>query len=788
MKMQKLIIGIVIAVIAGLVPMGIARADGFIFPEPPICPPVICIDPPCPPSPCPPRPLQSLAVRYHHVNVKIENQIAVTRIDQVFYNPNDVAIEGTYIFPLPLEATVTSFKLWVDGEAVEGQVLEATEARKKYEEIVSSLRDPALLEYADRGAVQAKIFPIPAGGERRVALEYIEVLKEDGGLVRYQYPLNTEKFSAFPLDSVVINVELGAERPIRAVYSPSHDISVRQDDLYHALVGYEAEHVLPDQDFTLFYSLGESEAFHLISLHDPGDSSEEDGYFLLILAPKPFTHGQTVAKDVLLVLDRSGSMEGEKFQQGLTALEAILDHLNEGDRFNVLAFSTDIQSYAEGLRPAKEADQAKTWLRRLSAEGSTDIHQALLRSAELVDESRPTYLIFITDGLPTVGVVDSGQILADFQRSAPKNLRVFAFGVGYDVDTFLLDSLTQAHHGLSQYVKPEEDLNRAVSSFYEKIRTPVMTDLALDFGSLSVYDVYPQPLPDLFSGSQIILTGRYRGGGKADLTLRGKVNEQEQIFRYRDQTFGEADEGGSLTTAQQAIPRLWATRKIGYLLNQVRLNGPSEETIEQIVRLSIRYGIVTPYTSYLVTEPTPLGEAEQSRIIGEQLQQLYSAPAMDTSGMGAVQKAAEQGAMAGAEAPVMLDQEITQRVKVVGTRTFILNNGVWTDTAYDEKTMSTVKVAFLSADYFAIIKDNPELRAAFALGERVIALSRGKAYEVVPGGESQAEVDLSTPVATETVVPYPPAGRGADDNAVSLYPCISAGIVVLMSLILRRIY
>jgi Ca-activated chloride channel family protein len=704
-----------------------------------------------------PPPSAVLAIRYHHVTVTIQDQVAITHVDQVFFNPNDWVVEGTYLFPLPAEAAVSSFTLWVDGKPVEGKVLDAQQARQTYEEIVRSLRDPALLEYAGRGAVKASIFPIPPHGERRVELEYTQALAAENGLVRYQYPLNTEKFSTQPLESVTVSVEIRSAVPIRAVYSPSHSVAVSRDGDYHVSAGYEASNVTPDSDFVLYYSLGEEQAFHLLTYRDPADPSDPDGFFLLLLAPKPQASAEALPKDVILVLDHSGSMEGDKFRQAQEALRYILNHLNPEDRFNLITFSTGVETYSGDLRPASEASQALSWIDRLVAQGSTDINRALLEAAGMltpgVVSERPTYLIFLTDGLPTVGEVDSQRILDNFQSAAPAGLRLFAFGVGYDVDTFLLDSLAQGHHGASSYVLPDERLDEQLSAFYTKISTPVLTDLALDFGSISAYDLYPSPLPDLFAGSQIILVGRYRQGGPTTVTLTGKFNGQTQTFQYPDRAFGD-NQQSAINNQQSSIPRLWATRKIGYLLNQIRLHGPDKETIDQIVRLSIRYGIVTPYTSYLVTERLPLGAAEQSRIAGEQYQSLQAAPTAATSGQAAVQKAADQGALAGAEVPVTSNEQAGGQVRILGAHTFVLNNDTWIDTAFDPDQMQTVKVEFLSDQYFTLVKDHPDLAAAFALGERVIALSAGVAYEITAAGTVQPAV--VTPVV-DTPIPATPA-------------------------------
>ena len=747
--MKKILCIISLVVIAVLsVPLS-TRADGIIIPDPL----------PCNPMPCPePIPMEQLAIRYHHVTVTIRDQVAVTHVDQVFYNPNSWQIEGTYIFPIPLDAVVTDFILWIDGTPVEGQVLDATQARQTYETIVATMRDPALLEYIGQGAVQARIFPIPPYGERRIELEYSQALTAEGGLVRYVYPLNTERFSILPLESVSVSVDIQSSVPIRATYSPSHDIAVNQESSTHVTAGYEAANVLPDTDFALYYSLGETQAFHVLSFRDPADVTDPDGYFLLMLAPGVSADTQTIAKDLILVLDHSGSMDGEKFRQAQAALDYILGHLNEGDRFNIISFSTGTEHYANALRPVSDAGNARTWVSGLRAEGSTDINRALLEAADMVDPERPTYLIFLTDGLPTEGVTDSQRIVDNFAASANPDLRLFVFGVGYDVDTFLLDSLAQEHHGTSTYVLPEDRLDEILSSFYARISTPVLTNLALDFGGLTVYDLYPSPLPDLFAGSQVVVVGRYQQGGSVEVTLSGEVNNQTQEFTFAEQNFAQESAADGVV---EAIPRLWATRKIGYLLNEIRLNGANQELIDQVVRLSIRFGIVTPYTSYLVTETAPLGVAEQERIAEEQYNLMATASPAPVYGAPAVQEAADTGAMAGASSVAPPSAEAAETVRIVGARAFVLSEGVWIDTGFDPATMTTIPVAFLSDDYFALVAARPELANAFALGDRVIALVDGVAYEVVAADAAVEPVDVPP-----TITPHPGNDLPADPTGV----------------------
>jgi Ca-activated chloride channel family protein len=707
-----------------------AFADGIIIPDD--CGGVQCTEI---------LPLEQLGIKYHHVTVTIDNQVAVTHVDQAFYNPNDWTIEGTYIFPLPIDAAVSNFVLWIDGQPVQGQVLEANQARQTYEQIVAQMRDPAILEYVGRGAIQARVFPIAPGEERRIELEYTQVLTAQAGLVQYTYPLNTEKFSVNPLDSVSVTVSINSDESIRAIYSPSHEIAISQQGTHGAVASYEASNVTPDTDFMLFYSIGESEAFHLFTYKDPTDAMDPNGFFLLLLAPRPEIGDAIVAKDVLLVLDRSGSMDGEKFRQAQQAAIYILQNLNEGDRFNVISFNTAVDSFAAELQSTDAVSDAVDWVGQWGAAGSTDINRALLEAAGMAGAERLTYIIFLTDGLPTEGVIDTTSILQNFDRTASGNIRLFVFGVGYDVDTFLLDSLAQEHHGLSKYVTEGMELDEVLSDFYNGISSPVMTDLQLDFGGLQVYDLYPQPLPDLFVNGQIIIVGRYEGGGKYGITLSGEVNGVRQVFHFNDQKFTR---NSSLEeNSMNQIPRLWATRKIGYLLNEIRLQGASQELIDQVVNISVHYGIVTPYTSYLVTEPAILSSTDREQIAQDTYNQVMSTPSAPTSGMGAVGKAAGEGALSQAEVAPTMAQEAASVVKVIGSKTFVSQNGIWTDTTYDLNTMHTQKIVFLSEEYFNLAAEHTDLASAFALGQKVIVVFEGQAYEIITGDPATSTLPIA---------------------------------------------
>ena len=691
-----------------------ANADGVVVVTPPDCDPecgdVVYVG-------------DQLVVKEHHVDVSIVDQLATTEIDQTFHNPNDWVAEGTYLFPVPEGATIDQFTMMVDGKEVEAQILEADEAREIYENIVTQMRDPALLEYLGQNVIQASIFPIEPGDDAEVQIRYQQVLTAEGGVVHYRYPLDTERFSAEPLESVSVHVEVASDQPVRAVYSPSHEIAVDKQDDEHFTAGWEANDVKPDTDFDLFYTLSdEAIGVNLLSYWSEAD---DQGTFMLLAAPGIPQPETAIAKDVIVVLDTSGSMEGEKLEQAKEALVYILQNLNEGDRFTIVEFSTGVRLYDDELLTTSEAQDAIDWVEHLESSGGTDIDGALNEAMDLVDEERPTYVLFLTDGLPTEGETDTAEILDDVSDTAPENVRLFAFGVGDDVDTFLLDNLAAEHHGASSYVRPGERLDETVSNFYAKISTPLLTDVELTIDGVDTEEIYPTPLPDIFAGSQLVIVGHYKDGGSATIELKGKIDGKETTYVYEGQPFA-SDE----TVSTESLPRLWATRKIGYLMNQIRLQGEQKELTEAIVDLSIRYGIVTPYTSYLITEDDILTQAGRDQVAQDSYEAGVAAPTV-SSGQGAVDAAAAGASMAeaNAAAPAQFAEEGVE-LRAIGDRAFLYKDGVWTETTFDPDTMETVRVEFASEEYFALLAEHPDLAVAFALGDHVIALSDGVAYEV----------------------------------------------------------
>jgi Ca-activated chloride channel family protein len=691
-----------LAFLAGLVALAVSspalRADGFIIPD----------------RRPGGEPVPSLSVKYHHVKVEIVDQVARTSVDQVFVNHFNRDIEGTYIFPVPEGASVSDFALFVAGERVRGEILDSREARRVYEDIVRRLKDPGLLEYMGRNLFRARVYPIPANGEKRVQISYTEVLKADNGLVKYLYPLNTERFSRDPLAEVSIAARIESRVPIVNVYSPSHRISVRKDGEGQARAGYEDRNVRPDKDFLLYYSLSNDD----VGLSFLNWDGPDGRFFMLLASPRFAAPGdRVVAKNVVLVLDSSGSMSGVKIRQAKDAARFILNHLDRRDAFSLIDFDDAVTAFSDGLMPAtaENVSRALKFVDGVEDSGGTNINDALLAAlSRMRDGERPGYVLFLTDGRPTVGVTETAEILRNLQKGNERRSRIFVFGVGDDVNTELLDRIASDHRGVSTYVAETEDLEVALSSFYEKISSPVLSDLALEFQGIETSQVFPRALPDLFKGSQLVLVGKYTGDGPVSAVLKGRAGREAKRFVLERQALTGSDKFSFL-------PRLWATRRVGYLLEEIRLRGENKELADEIRRLGLKYGIVTPYTSFLVTE------RERLTIPAAAPEARDAITARQVSGAGAV-KAAKVSQTFKLEDRAA--EAVSERILYKDDKTFYLKDGVWTDSEYREG-LPVTEIAFNSDAFYRLIAAKPGIAKYFSVADRLIVVFEGQAYKII---------------------------------------------------------
>lgn len=755
-----------------------SRADGFIIvdeahwiprPHPPR-------PPQWPPQPLP-RPFMPLEVVFHHVDVKIDGQIATTAVDQEFYNPNSSQLEGTYLFPIPKGAQIDKFTMDIGGRMVEAELLPAAKARKIYEDIVRKARDPALMEYADRDVFKVRIFPIEPRGHKRVKISYTQVLKADSGLIGYTYPLNTEKLSAKPVKNVSIKVELTSDRPLKSIYSPSHAVAIKRHGSGRATIGFEANDTHPDTDFTLYFAPEKLEwGMNLLTHKGRG----EDGYFLLLASPgAEVKEKRILPKDVAFVLDTSGSMAGKKLEQAKKALQFCVANLNAEDRFEIIRFSTEVEPLFEQLVTAnsRNRERAAEFINDLKPIGGTAIDDALTRAQELKSaDDRPFVIIFLTDGKPTIGTTDENQIVQRVKSAHRNRTRIFCFGIGTDVNTHLLDKITEETRAFSQYVLPEEDLEIKVSNFFTKLKEPVLANPTLKFnGEIRITKLYPTALPDVFRGDQIVLVGRYRGKGDAAVQLEGTVNGAPRKFTY-EVTFPGQDHDNDF------IPRLWATRRVGYLLDEIRLRGENAELRDEVTELARKYGIVTPYTAYLIVEDearrgVPLAEQSLPQISADSAVRQeaaanwssfntvkdgekavagarYGFELKNAAAPAAAQSTASTEAhralggqslakrydrtAAGSGAPATTTGDSKERLaqysqqgRFINGKNFYQNSTQWVDTAVQKvRNAKRQRIQFNSAEYFTFAAQQPRALPYLSLGQNVQFVLDETVYEI----------------------------------------------------------
>ena len=697
---------ILFTVITVLMATSSAMADGLIIPRP---------NPRIPEIP-------RINVKYHHVETEITDPVAITKIDQVFVNPFNVELEADYIFPIPENAAISRFVAYLGGRKMEGELLDASQARKIYEDIVRRQKDPALLEYSGRGMYRMRIYPIPARGEVRMQIEYEQALKSDGGTVEYLYPLNTEKYSGSNLEDCKVELKVTSFENIGTVYCPTHEIKTERLGPKTMRASYRDENVRPDKDIVFYFTRQNTDfGFHLLSYREPG---EREGYFLGILSPPLDSNRMTIDKNIVFVLDSSGSMRGEKIRQAIEALKFCLEGLNTDDRFNIIDYDDSVRPYRNSLISASSANirDAVAFADRLESSGGTNIYDALQSACKMIIPSdNPSYIVFLTDGLPTVGNTDIEQIIKNTTMLNESRARLFVFGVGYDVNTRLLDRLAEENNGLPEYVTPEENIEAKVSRLASKISRPALTDLALSFNPKRVTDVYPSPVPDLFYGSEIIFTGRYESDGTSKALITGTIAGKNVRYEFPVSFSGRENN-------DEFIPLLWANRRIGYLLQELRLHGHNDELLEEVIALSRKYGIITEYTSFLVTGdedimarnlhmPAPLSARENKDAVSKLM-----APEVGKSAVrGSMESSKQrQSDFFSAREEIEVDgrTQTLSNVTQVGSQAFYQVGKNWVQGGLAEDKFD-IEVKRFSEAYFQLLDKDSSLGRFLGLGNEV---------------------------------------------------------------------
>ena len=697
-----------------------------------------------------------LEVLYHHVDVKINGNVAATYIDQEFYNPTDMNLEGYYIFPIPKGAVINEFSMEINGEEVFAELFDSKKARKIYEDIVRKIKDPALLEYTDQGFFKVRIFPIEPRSNKKVSISYREVLSSDNGMYEYLYSLNTEKFSAKLLKDVRIKVDLKTNNDIKNIYSPTHPINIVNKDNRSALVSYEEENIKPNTDFKLYYHTDNDDVgLSLLTYQNIG----EDGYFLLTASPSFIVDDDQIApKDMTLIIDVSGSMAGKKMRQAKQALLYCVNNLNPGDGFDIIKFSTGAYSLFGNIEDASETNinKAEKFIENLKPVGGTNIEEALILGLKRNNNSNRTHMIiFITDGKPTIGETNDDALINNLKISNKAQTRIFTFGIGNEINTHLLDKITEVTKATRSYITDDEDIEVKISNFYDKVQSPVLTNLSLSFGDLRCFQTYPKNLPDLFKGSSITIFGRYYISGRygrtvnSTIILEGTVNGATK--KYSVTPVFNTD-----NTDYDFIPPLWASRRIGYLLDQIRLNGNDNELVDEVTQLAREFGIVTPYTSYLIMEDEEIRLRRNEFI--DDFQTLPAIPEARKEYEGdyhAMQeKSGERGVIVSEEFRMLneaknqsetqqgsdrmdyIDENgsrtnLIQQVKNISGRAFYYNNKFWIDSELQkQKTVNKNRIQFNSDEYYKLLNEKPETFQFLALGQNVRFYYDNTFYEI----------------------------------------------------------
>ena len=562
------------------------------------------------------------------VRVSIIDGVATTTLKQTIRNDSTVPMaEAIWVLPLPEGAAADDFEMLVDGVRMTGEVLQADSARTVYENIVRRRRDPGLLEYLGRGCLRARVFPIPAGKEIGVEISYRHVLPSVAGLARWSFPAKAAGVDGRPPASITLDLSIQSRHAIKNAFSPNAAVDVFQRDDHSVRASFEGGgSTLPSDELAVLYGLSDKDFGLNLLTHKATD--EKEGTFLMLLSPKrAWGEEVIVKKDITFVVDTSGSMAGVKIDQAKASLLFFLRSLRPTDRFNVIPFSTEPRPFFRTPVDAtkENVERAIGLVEQVRAVGGTNISEALrsaLATSNTRDEDgRIAMVVFLTDGVPTVGATSPKDILREVRRAKRDETRIFVLGVGHDVNTHLLDSIASETRGTRNYIHPEEDIELKASALLMKIANPVLTDLELRVDGIQISRTVPAKLSDLFEGERVEVFGRYTGSGPTAIRLTGRFRGAERQYVFEG-TFAHG-----VVSELEFLPRLWAQRRVGVLLDAIRLSGENKELVDEVTRLGRAFHIVTPYTSHLIVEQEMLASGPR----GARITRSPSSPAGPTT-------------------------------------------------------------------------------------------------------------------------------------------------------------
>lgn len=538
-----------------------------------------------------------LEIQSQEVDVRINNGIAVTTITQIFKNNRNRALEAVYSFPIPNQASVSNFSMWINGKEVIGEVLEKKRARQIYESITRQRKDPGLLEQVSYKLFEVRVFPVPANGTQKIQIAYYQPVEYDAGFGTYIYPLEAKTRERSQVTgSFKLDVRLISDIPLQDVQSPSHrdDLAVRETQPGWWRASIETPRGTLDRDFVLVYEhQRERSGLTLV----PYREGRGDGYFMLLLTAGHELDRVEQPANYTFVLDVSGSMGGSrKLSHAVAMINGLLKGFEEKDRFNIVTFNISPNLlFGKGpveVTESSRADASK-FLGRLRARGGTDLIPALEAASDQQVEGMPNIIILLSDGNAT-DTEDHSRFRNLLAREGTAT-RIFSIGIGNEVNRPLLHTLAKMTGGYSDFVSSYDDVDRKTRLLRKKIAHNVAEKLDLSFDGVRVYDVVPRELPNLFRGQQLAVYGRYRKSGNAKVTVSGKIGgEDREIVLDVEFPDREAD--------NPEVRRMWAWMRTDDLMQEIRRTGESSRMVREVIKLGTEYSIVTPYTSFLVLE------------------------------------------------------------------------------------------------------------------------------------------------------------------------------------------
>jgi Ca-activated chloride channel family protein len=550
-------------------------------------------------------PIYNLRIKSLRAVTTIRDQLAVTSVDQEFANDNNLHLEGYYVFQLPEGAQVHEMYLWINGIRQPFQIKKREDAVVKYQEIVSRIADPAILEQLGPNLFRIRIFPIDPMNTRRIEIVYSQPLSYYKGKIQYTFPLDMRDYTSAPIETASLTINFDNQFRVTAVETSVDQfpaaVKVTKVTDYRYSVQYGVERVAFARDFIVRFSLDRGGKSMYVLPFTPPDSLHEAKYFVYWAAlPDTLVRDSIGHREITFIADVSSSMEGERLAQLKDALVSFIDLLTENDQFNIIAFSTTIAPFRGNLVRATTAarDSALIFVSKLAALGLTDMEEALRASLmQSYSDSLHAAILFLTDGQPSWGEIRADSLLAMTTRLDTKNIRFFPIAVGDEADYSLLQGLALDHDGIFTRIAEADSIYLKMKDLYRLLFLPSVKSIAVNFGALDVSDLHPEPIPSMYAGDQLMLAGRFVHGNAVTVQLNGTAGASPVVLRENGLVFSDTVRSFS------AVSRYWGAQKIKSLLDLITVVGEQKELVDQVISLSMRYSVLTPYTAFLVVEP-----------------------------------------------------------------------------------------------------------------------------------------------------------------------------------------